>query len=259
MSARVSHAQERAQALRQRLGLGDSYVDVFDVLRTMEIEVYRRPFPGDGLEGAMTIRSGVPFIFVNSHGALTRQRLTAAHELGHYELGSRDEGTEVLEDISGMTNGDEAEVFRFARHFLMDEKGVTITIAGMSDELQRVAAVASKYVVSPTVVAIHLAELGVLRPATKARLREGFDSGELKPGAFLGRYGYRMMELSDPAIELDPGHVERALLRYQDGSISLAALAEVLMAPTDEARRMVVEAGAELHPEDAPEELVGQA
>ena len=164
----------------------------------------------------------------------------------------------MLEDISAMSNGEEAEVFRFARHFLMDENGVRVTVANLADEPERVAAVASKYVVSPKVAAIHLAELWLIRPGTKTRILEGFDSGELKPSAFLGRYGYRMKELWDSVIELDPGHVERAMKRYQDGQISLVALAEVLMAPVEEARRMVIEAGAELHPEDAPEALVGE-
>lgn len=259
MSGSFGRARERAQALRQRLGLGDGYIDVFDVLRALEIEVYRRPFPGDGLEGALTVRSGVAFIFVNSHGALTRQRLSAAHELGHYELEPRDEGTEVLEDVSGMNGLEEAEIFRFARHFLMDERGVRVAVSSIADEEARVAAIASIYVVSPRVVAIHLAELGLIRPGTKTRLLEGFDTGELRPGAFLSGHGYRMKELSDPALELDSGHVQRSLGRYQDGSLSLAALSEVLMRTADEARQVVIEAGAELHREDAPEALATHA
>ena len=119
MSARPD-PKEKAQALRQRLNLGSGYVDVFEVLRDLGIEVYRHAFPEDRLEGALTVRDNIPFIFVNSQGALTRQRLTAAHELGHYELGAREEGTQVLEGaISADGDPEEWSAFRFARRDLL--------------------------------------------------------------------------------------------------------------------------------------------
>jgi Zn-dependent peptidase ImmA (M78 family) len=255
-----SRAQEKAQALRQQYGLGPSYVDVFDVLRRRGIEVYRRSFPGDGLEGALTIRDGVAFIFVNSQGALTRQRLTAAHELGHYELGERRDGTEVFEGMAAANgDADEWDAFRFARHFLMDEQGVRQLMLGMRDEEQRVAAVASHFVVSPTVAAIHLAELNIIRPATKARIKQGFDDGSLKAAAFLARYGYRMNDLFDSATELDPGHWQRSLDAYREGLVSLPALAEALMLSEDETRGRLQEAGIEPLDEEAPAELAAEA
>jgi Zn-dependent peptidase ImmA (M78 family) len=259
MAAR-SRAQEKAQALRQQLRLGHGYVDVFDALRQLEIEVYRHPFPGDGLEGAFTVRSGVPFVFVNSQGALTRQRLTAAHELGHHELGPRLDGTEVLEGPAS-ANGDhgEWEAFRFARHLLMDEQGVRQLCADIRDEEERVAAVASEFVVSPAVAAIHLAELRLIKPSTKERLKEGFDTGGFTPGAFLRRYGYRMKELSDPTVELDPGHQRRAVSAFVDGALSLTALAEALQLSEEEARQMLRESGLELDEDEVPGELVTSA
>lgn len=244
MLDRPSSAAEKAQALRQRLGLGTGYVDVFDVLRRLEIEVYRRPVPHDGLDGSLIIRDGVAFIFVNSAGAITRQRLTAAHELGHYELGERHDGTEVLEGF-GSVNDDREEwdAFRFARHFLMDEQGVRQLVATLSEEEERVAAVAHRFVVSPTVAAIHLAELKVIKPATKTRLKNGFDSGSLRPAAFLARYGFYMDDMSNPVTTLDAGHIQRSVQAYKDGILSLVALAEVLVLSPDEARALLIEAG----------------
>jgi Zn-dependent peptidase ImmA (M78 family) len=244
MLDRPSSAAEKAQALRQRLGLGTGYVDVFDVLRRLEIEVYRRPVPHDALEGSLIIRDGVAFIFVNSAGAITRQRLTAAHELGHYELGERHDGTEVLEGV-GAVNDDreEWEAFRFARHFLMDEQGVRQLVANLTEEEERVAAVAHRFVVSPTVAAVHLAELKVIKRATKTRLKDGFDSGSLRPSAFLSRYGFYVDDMSNPVTTLDAGHIQRSVQAYADGILSLVALAEVLVLSPDEARELLVEAG----------------
>ena len=255
---RRSGAQEKAQALRQRLVLGTGYVDIFAVLRELNFEVYRRPFHGDGLEGSLQVRDGVPFIFVNSSGAVTRQRLTAAHELGHYELGAHEEGTEVLEGPGWNNDAEEWEVFRFARHFLMDEQGTRQLVSAMTDEEQRIAAVAHRFVVSPSVAAIHLAELVLIKRSTKERVKQGFDNGSLKPSAFLARYGYAMNDLSDPAVELDPGHVQRSVRAYADGLMSLDALSEVLMMTPAEARAMLLESGIEPHTDevsDAPQPI----
>lgn len=243
-----SPAQEKAQSLRQHLGLNDGYVDVFDVLRRLGIEVYRAPVAGDAVEGTLIVRDGVAFMFVNSSGSLTRQRLTAAHELGHYELGGRHNGTEIVEDAAAVADEREEEwdAFRFARHFLMDQSGVRRLVADINDEEERVAAVASKFVVSPKVAAIHLAELALIKRSTKDRLRAAFDAGEIKPAAFLFRYGYAMDDMSSPVKSLDPGHIARALQAYADGDLALVALAEVLQKDLDSAREMVAEAGLEV-------------
>ncbi len=239
-------AQEKAQSLRQHLQLGDGYVDIFDVLRRLGIEVYRAPVKGDAVEGTLVIRDGVAFIFVNSAGSLTRQRLTAAHELAHHELGERHNGTEIVENYEAVTDDrEEWDAYRFARHFLIDEGGVRRVVADITDEEQRVAAVAHAFVVSPSVAAIHLAEIHVIRRATKDRLKAGFDDGTLKPSAFLARYGYAMDDMSSPVTTLDPGHVARALKAYADGEIALVALAEVLRQDVEATRAMVVEAGLE--------------
>lgn len=243
---------EKAQALRQEHGLGDGYVDVFDVLRRMDIEVYRRPIGNSALEGSLIIRDGLAVVFVNSAGSLTRQRLTAAHELGHYLLGQRHDGLEILENETAINDDrEEPAAFRFARHFLMDAHGVTRLVSDIDDPEERVAAVAHAYVVSPTAVAIHLGELGLISRAVKDRLKQGLDpGGGLKPSAFLARYGFRMDDLYDSATELDAGHTARAMTAYERGQITLAAFAESVMAPTmDDAIALLEDAGIALREE----------
>jgi hypothetical protein len=127
----------------------------------------------------------------------------------------------------------------------MDEAGVRRLVADIADEEERVAAVAHAFVVSPSVAAIHLAEIHIIKRSTKDRLKEGFDAGTLKPSAFLNRYGYAMDDMSSPVMALDPGHMARALQAYADREIGLVALAEVLRQDVDTTRAMVVEAGFE--------------
>jgi Zn-dependent peptidase ImmA (M78 family) len=236
-------AQERAEQLRHELGLGSGFVDVFDVLRQRGIEVYRRPLQGAGLEGSLTIRDGVAFVFVNSAGSLTRQRMTAAHELGHFELGQRHNGTEILEGRPSLEDeSEEWDAYRFARFFLMDEQGVRQLCADITEEDERVAAVAHRFVVSPKAVVLHLAELGLIKPATKRRLVQSFDEG-LRPSAFLYRYGFHMADLSETVEALDPGHISRALQAFAAGEISFPALADTLQLAPDKAEAVAIDAG----------------
>ncbi len=247
-----SRAKEKAEAIRHQLSLGDAYVDVFDVMRRLGIEVYRKPFD-EGLEGSLTVRDGVSFVFVNSLGSLTRQRLTAAHELGHYVLEEHREGTEILEaSTSGGDGAGEWEVFRFARYFLMDEGGVGRLVAGIGDDRHKVAAVAHAFVTSAVVTAIHLRELGLISAAAKKQLKDEFDSGALKPAAFLARYGFSMGDMGQQVVELAPSHIKRALGMYAARKLSIAALAEVLQMTDQEARNYVVEAGIATYEEVDP-------
>lgn len=243
--ARLPRVAEQASALRHDLGLGTGYVDVFEVLRRLGVEMYQAPFPEDSLEGAHEVRNGQAFFFVNSSRANTRQRLTAAHELGHHRLGQ----TSIYEATPQAGPDDPAsewDAYRFARYFLMDPGGVKDVVEPLGDPEERVAAVASRFVVSPEVAAIHLAELGHIGSATKTRLLEVFRRGLVKPSGFLARYGYRIARTEQDRVELDPQHVARSLDAYAQGWLTLAALADTLIVGRDEARRLVEEAGLEV-------------
>ncbi len=234
-------AADLAAALRHELGLGHGYLDIFEVLRRLGIEVYRAPFDDDSLEGAHEIRNGQPYIIVNSSRSITRQRSTAAHELGHNRLG-HDKVYEASIEPSG-DDGEEWDAYRFGRYFLMDPTGVEALVEPIDDEDERVAAVASQYVVSPQLAAIHLAELHLIKPKTKADLLEGSRTNALRPAAFLRRYGYRMAETEQDATEVDPGHAGRAMNAYSSGLMTLEALADTLLVTPDDAAEQVRAAG----------------
>jgi hypothetical protein len=190
---------------------------------------------------------------VNSCHALNRQRLTAAHELGHYLLGTRHEGSGVFESNTEGMGGEEGEreAFSFARHFLMDEQGLRGLVASIADERERVAASAGTYVVSVNVAAIHLAELGLIRPATKRALLEDLRSKQITPSGFLRTHGYRLpWTPEEPEPVLDPQHVGRALQAYRNGWLTLIALADSLQLEIRAAVDLLTETGIPLDEDD---------
>ncbi|MFV2063921.1 MAG: ImmA/IrrE family metallo-endopeptidase [Chloroflexota bacterium] len=253
MTGISSTPRDAAAAIRHRLRLGSGYVDVFEVLRLLGIELYQAPFPQDSLEGAHLVRDGVAFIFVNTSRSLTRQRFTAAHELGHHVLEKAGDGSAVYESDVTKPGRDplEQNAFRFARFFLIDPDGVGVLVGGIRDPMQQVAATASHYVVSPEAAAVHLADLGIVSISAKRELSKALAARELTPSGLLSRYGYRMAWTpQDPEPELDPRHVGRALGAYRREWMSLAALSDALGLSEGQAGDLLVEAGLKLREQE---------
>jgi Zn-dependent peptidase ImmA (M78 family) len=232
-----------AASLRHRLGLGTGFVDVFDVIHQQGIELYRSAFGHDSLEGAHLVRDGRAFIYVNTSGSITRQRMTAAHELGHHLLDKDVDDSVVYESSLDPGNDpNEWTVYMFARYFLMDPDGVRRLTGDIDDSEQRVAAVASRFVTSIDVACIHLEDLNVISAAVKGRLLEEVRSGALRPKAFLQRFGYRLEPTpTGEARELDPGFVGRVIDAYAREWISFRAFADVLQMNDEVARALIAE------------------
>jgi Zn-dependent peptidase ImmA (M78 family) len=255
MFERADPPRDAAARIRHDLVLGSGYVDVLEVLRLLDVEVYQASFAADSLDGAHTQRAGASFVFVNTANAITRQRLTAAHELGHHVLDASQDGDVVYESDVSNPGNDPAEqaAFRFARYFLMDPDGVARLTGRMKDEVERVAAVAAHFVVSPEVAAIHLVELKAIKLTTKRDLADALASKATTPSALLRRYGYRMAWTpQDRPPELDPRHMRRGLEAYEAEWITLPALADSLQMSLEETRRLLAEHGIPSHePESA--------
>ena len=242
---RADIPRDAAAALRQQLALGSGYVDVFSVLKAKDIEVYQAPFKDDGLEGAHMVKDGHAFVFVNNERAITRQRFTAAHELGHHLLDNPVDGSAVFESTTSDPGTDSAELdaYRFARYFLMDPDGARRLVSQITEEREKIAAVAATFVVSPEVAAIHLQDLGLISARTKSEVMSDLSAKAITPSGFLTRYGYRMAPTPAPAPELDPGFVGKTIDAYAREWIGLAAFAEALQLSVAEARSMLTEQG----------------
>jgi len=243
--------QEAAEALRHRLDLGHGYVDVFRVIADLNIELYRGTFEG-ALDGAFLRKDRADFVFVNSNGSLTRQRMTAAHELGHAQFAVED-GEGVFEDTDG-DDPEEKDAYEFARHFLMDARGVREQVAGVEDQLHRVAVVASHFVVSPAAAAIHLKLLGEVEPSFADTLIGKLRSQEVKAGDLLRCFGLSSTftePLSAPAM-IDGAHRQRAIGAYAQGLLTFVGLADSLVLSPEETANLLVAEDLPVRDDDAP-------
>jgi Zn-dependent peptidase ImmA (M78 family) len=241
---RETHAdppRDVAARIRQDRNLGGGYVDVFAVIRELGIEVYLAPFVKevDGLEGAHMVKGGRAFVFVNNERAITRQRLTAAHELGHHMLDNPTDGSAVFESDASIYGDEQVEqdAYRFARCFLMDPAGVRQLVSGIEDERERVAAVAATCVVSPEVAAIHLHDLGLISIKTKLQLAADLGDGTVRPKKLLTQYGYKWTDTPRfPSAELDARFMGKVVSAYEQEWITLKSAADLLGMTQDEAR-----------------------
>ena len=242
MAAR-GQGREAARLLRSELGVGTGYVDIYQVIREVGIELYTRPFR-DALDGAYKREQGRDFIFVNTaFPAPLRHRFTAAHELGHARLRSVGEGGGVFEDVPEQDAGDgeEQEANRFAAHFLMDERGAKELCATISGEELRVAATVRRFVVSAPSAAIQLSELSLLSPEFKDDLLRRFREEHDTTRSLLRRHSLVLPQFADFGEQprLDPGFEQRVLDAYETRWLRLDAVADLLQVSRDRARQIL--------------------
>lgn len=119
---KVREAIKAARLARQELdvGLTGPLPDILTVVEDWaEVPVAILSLP-DGIAGAFGRRREQPFIFLNGHEPLVRQRFTLAHEFGHYRLGHLPvvDKTEAIFG-GGPTNLDEIQARYFAGEFLL--------------------------------------------------------------------------------------------------------------------------------------------
>ncbi len=241
--AAKGQGREAARLLRSELGLGTGYVDIYQVIRELGIELYTRPFR-DGLDGAYTREQGRDFIFVNTAGAAPlRHRFTAAHELGHARLRSVGDSGAVFEDDVERDEGDgeEQEANAFAAHFLIDERGAKELCSTINDAERRVASTVRRFVVSAESATIHLATLGLVSPAFKEDLLGRLRSGQDSTRVLLRRQNFVLPQTPDFGEQprLDPMFEQRVLDAYEQRWLRLAAVADLLQVSQARAREIL--------------------
>lgn len=242
MAAR-GQGREAARLLRSELGLGTGYVDIYQVIRELGIELYTHPFR-DGLDGAYKREQERDFIFVNtSQPAPLRHRFTAAHELGHAQLRSVSEGGAVFEDNVEQDAGDgeEREANQFAAHFLVDERGVKELCSTITGEERRVAATVHRFVVSATSAAIQLCDLSLVSPAFTQELLERFRVEQESSRSLLRRHNMVLPQMPDfgEVPRLDPAFEQRVLDAYEMRWLRLDAVADLLQVSQERARQLL--------------------
>ena len=145
--ARTAKIEVTALALLERHDLLQEPVDVIALAQRMNITVYKATFEANGISGAIakrTEKSGR--IWVNRLEALTRQRFTIAHEIGHWVLhmvagDALSDPQKLIEwrlDVDEMSIR-EVEANRFAAALLMPAPLVRSALEQLGSDVERLA------------------------------------------------------------------------------------------------------------------------
>lgn len=169
----VDLAEQHAQELRNRLGLGSGTINnIFTLIELdLGIRLYqRRLSTGSKVAGLFTYDPTVgACILLNANHPLERRIQSAAHELGHF-IGTR-QVPEVLEENEQFLSRDEKYANAFGREFLTPRKSFEESFRQLragSDKLTRrlVIFLAHQHNISREACVRRLEELGLAKKGT---------------------------------------------------------------------------------------------
>ncbi len=217
--------ERAASALRFELGLGYAPIDIYDVIARRGVALAFRDLQGD--DGRYIFHAGQGLIIVNSTGTeASRQRFTAAHELGHHELhrfsGDDETPTYLVDRDILATGGDrrEVEANAFAASFLLPGEALKAEFPVRGKvEVEDVVAIMRRYGVSFTTAVFRLHNTQRIT----ARVRDALRSeGE-------GRVHELGGDLPPPTGPTPPVGLERSLAKlYRAGLVEADRVAETL-------------------------------
>lgn len=171
---RPRRAVRKARQLLDRHNVDGAPVPVREIAESMGLKLVEKPFPGN-VSGMLFRKGHRAVIGVNAAHAVTRQRFTIAHELGHFLLHERDEFIDQVmvdfrnEPSSAGTATQEIEANGFATELLMPEdlvrqeheSQVEAGLEAESDEF--IARMATSFEVSQEAMSFRLLNLGLSR------------------------------------------------------------------------------------------------
>ncbi len=175
MSSRLE-AELAAEGLRARLGLSGAYVDPFAALSGLNVATLCYPLPRGSFDGAYQRREDEAFAIINTNADTTRQRFTAAHEIGHHVLWEPDDpqsSVDVdLDDPDPASAGREQIIDTFAAAFLMPVALVRGVVGEESDGARAILAVAAAFDVSKSAAARRVVALDLVTSADAETLQK---------------------------------------------------------------------------------------
>ncbi len=171
--------ERAAQALRFEMGLGHGPIDVYDVASRRGVSVVFRDLGSD--DGRYVFHNGRALMIVSAVcPEATRQRFTAAHELGHHELhrfSGDSETPTYLVDHDTFAKGErrETEANAFAATLLLPTEALRAEFPGRPRvELEDVVTLMRRYRVSLEVVVNRINNASIISSARRqALLDEG--------------------------------------------------------------------------------------
>lgn len=125
--------ENAALALRQRRDLGDAPLNIWNLIRDLGVIVWRHDFGPDAGDGMYIRKGGRSLILVNSERRASRQRFTAAHELGHHELHRHGQENFAVGDMDVLQTGKapaEVAANSFAATLMAPSRAVLASLDG---------------------------------------------------------------------------------------------------------------------------------
>jgi Zn-dependent peptidase ImmA (M78 family) len=241
--------ERAARALRHELGLGIAPVDIWEVLRRRDVYVALHDFGEAGGDGLYLWRSteagGVPLIVVNSAKRPSRQRFTAAHELGHHEL-HRFEAADVLiaDEEVGATDGDEREVAAnaFAAYLMVPTEDLRESVKALGGPPTPVGLVGlmRRYGLSYQALAYRLRNTDLITQKTLDRL---LADGEGQIDRLMRSQGFAEDSIFPAPAGVPESLSLGAMTLFRRHVITEARLAELLGMTVEQALTVVRDAG----------------
>ncbi len=241
--------KQAAQALRLREQLGFGAVHIWQLLDRLGIPVALHEF-GDGGDGLYLWEHGEPFIVINASRRPSRQRFTAAHELGHHEM-HRFESARLLiadHDVTRSSNDTrEIEANAFAAYFLAPDEAVRGAVGAHSgDKITKdhVIDLMGNFGLSYIATTWRLLNAGVINQAQRAAL-----GADPTVEARLRRAGINEDTIFNLPTHLPRSHINDTLRLYEDHVVSPERLAELLDMTLPQALKFAEERDAHPTPE----------
>lgn len=222
---RGTHA---ARALRHREQLGFEPVDIWLLLERLQIPLAVRNFGSESGDGLYLWEYAEPFIVINKCSRPSRQRFTAAHELGHHEM-HRFEADRLLfadQDVSRSDNAQEVEANAFAAYLLAPDEGIRYRLGdhtGESITQDMVVELMGVFGLSYNAMTYRLLNVGLINRAQQAALTESPMIEERMRRAGIDEYTN-----SKPPTHLPRSHISAALRLYEDHVVTPDRLGELL-------------------------------
>lgn len=232
------HGYDTAAKLREILGYQQNVVplDIYDDFRRIGIHVFRRKLENQKISGIFINhpKSG-KCVIVNYNEDVFRQRFTVAHEAAHALFDCDDEV--ILSFVHSESSLKETRANTFASSYLIppDITKQYFTNAGYS--LERALGYALKLKTNPIVLAIALKEHKIINQRQYDELSaQKFDNEQKIDPEIAGGLSPSNLERKRYLLEkgLNSAYVIKCINAYQNGNITLARMAEMLLINDEE-------------------------
>lgn len=233
--------EDAALALRHRLRYEDRPVNVWDAIRHVGVALALEDFGQDGGDGRYLYKDGRALIVVNVAKRVTRQRFTAAHELGHHEMHRHDRESIVVRDDDIFKQTDdplEMAANAFAATFLAPAAGLAQALGpdkrGKHISPEDVVSLMADFGLSYEATVYRLNNAGLVNQPQRRTLIEAA-KGSI--GRMLAAAGIDEAKLFPPKYPLPPDYVAHVVEMWRHHHISDVRFAEMLRLSPAKAER----------------------